>query len=260
MHIPESINKYINNKPYTTDSVGASDSQVLCFENMVLKIENDSQESATHAEMLRWLEGRLPVSKLIAFEREEGKSYLLTSRIGGEMLCAPSVLKDPKLVTRLMAEALKMLWSVDISECPVDYSLDNKLALARYYVENGLCDVDNTEPETFGEGGFKDPSDLLKWLEQNRPEEDIVLSHGDLCLPNIFTKDGKISGFIDLGRCGTADRYQDIALCYRSLIHNYDGRYGYKCDGFDPNLLFEHLNITPDMDKIRYYILLDELF
>lgn len=260
MHIPDSINKYINNKRYMTDSIGASDSQVLCFDDMVLKIEKESQESETHVKMLRWLEGKLPVSKVIAHEKVNGISYLLTTRAEGEMVCSQPLLSDPKEVTRLMAEALKMLWSIDITDCPVNYGLDNKLKLAQYYVENGLCDVENTEPETFGEGGFKDPADLLCWLEDNRPEEDYVLSHGDCCLPNIFAKDGKISAFIDLGRSGTADRYQDIALCYRSLIHNYDGSYGYKYEGYDPNQLFDYLGIEPDMEKIRYYILLDELF
>ncbi len=44
---------------------------------------------------------------------------------------------------------------------------------------------------------------------------------GAYCLPNIFMKDNKVSGYIDLGRGGLADKYQDIALCYRSLLHNY---------------------------------------
>lgn len=259
MYIPESINKYINDKQYTTNSIGASDSRVLCFDDMVLKIEKESQESETHAKMLRWLEGKLPVSRVIAHENVDGTSYLLTTRAEGEMVCSQPLLSEPKEVTRLMAKALKMMWSVDITHCPVNYGLDNKLKLAEYYVENGLCDTD-VEPETYGEGGFRDPADLLSWLKNNRPEEEFVLSHGDCCLPNIFAKDGEISGFIDLGRSGTADRYQDIALCWRSLKHNYDGRFGYKYEGYDPNLLFEYLGIEPDMEKIRYYILLDELF
>ncbi len=259
MCIPDSIIDIIKDKEYKEESIGMSDSQVLCFDDMVLKIEKQSAESDTHGKMLRWLWGKVPVSEVIAHENEKGMSYLLTTRIEGQMLCAQPLLSDPERVTRLMAEALKMLWSIDVSDCPVDNGLDNKLKLARYYVENDLCDTD-VEPETYGEGGFKDASDLLSWLESNRPTEDRVLSHGDMCLPNVFHKDGKISGFIDLGRSGTADRYQDIALCYRSLKHNYNGSYGYKHEGYNPNLLFEYLGITPDMEKIRYYILLDELF
>lgn len=102
---------------------------------------------------------------------------------------------------------------------------------------------------------------LLSWLEANRPEEELVLSHGDFCLPNIFLEKEKLSGFIDLGRMGLADKWQDIALCYRSLKHNFEGYYGGKVyEGFDPDILFEALGIEPDWQKLNYYILLDELF
>ena len=133
--------------------------------------------------------------------------------------------------------------------------------MARYNVEHDLVNMDNVEPDTFGENGFQSPAHLLDWLEHNKPEEDIVLSHGDYCLPNIFIKDGKISGFLDLGKTGCADRYQDIALCYRSLKHNYEGKYGDRTyERFDPDSLFDQLGIAPNWDKIRYYTLLDELF
>jgi aminoglycoside phosphotransferase len=57
------------------------------------------------------------------------------------------------------------------------------------------------------------------------------------------------------------DKWNDIALCYRSLKHNFDGTYGGKVyKDFNPDILFEKLEIEPDWDKINYYILLDELF
>lgn len=87
-----------------------------------------------------------------------------------------------------------------------------------------------------------------------------MLSHGDYCLPNIFVKNHRVSGFIDLGRCGKADKYQDIALCYRSLKHNFGGKFGTVPIKYDCKEFFEILDIRPDWDKIRYYILLDELF
>ena len=95
----------------------------------------------------------------------------------------------------------------------------------------------------------------------NRPQEEPVLSHGDFCLPNIFFSKNKVSGFIDLGKMCVADKYQDIALCYRSLTNNLDGGYGGKVrKKHDVNKFFNKLGIVPDWDKIRYYILLDELF
>ena len=58
-----------------------------------------------------------------------------------------------------------------------------------------------------------------------------------------------------------ADQYQDIALCCRSLQHNFDGAYGSRVyGGLDVQMLFVELGIEPDWEKIKYYILLDELF
>ena len=54
-----------------------------------------------------------------------------------------------------------------------------------------------------------------------------------------------------------SDLYQDIALCYRSLLHNYAE---FPHPDFRPELLFQALELEPDWEKIRYYILLDELF
>lgn len=46
-----------------------------------------------------------------------------------------------------------------------------------------------------------------------------------------------------------------------SLTNNLDGGYGGKArKKLDVNKFFNKLGIVPDWDKIRYYILLDELF
>ncbi len=73
-------------------------------------------------------------------------------------------------------------------------------------------------------------------------------------------ENGDISGFIDMGNCGIADKWEDIAMLYRSLRHNFDGTYGKVYPGLDPDSFFEELGIEPDREKIDYYILLDELF
>jgi kanamycin kinase/aminoglycoside 3'-phosphotransferase-3 len=121
--------------------------------------------------------------------------------------------------------------------------------------------MEDAESDTYGENGFSDPLDLWNWLVEHKPNEEPVISHGDYCLPNVFVEDDRVSGFLDLGSAGLADRWQDIALCYRSLKHNYDGTYGETPrPDFDPNTLFQELGIEPDWNKIKYYLLLDELF
>lgn len=261
LYVPVNIKKLIEGKSYTVDDIGMSGNQVLIFEDMVLKIEERSESVSEQVQIMQWLEGKIPVPQVISYEEWEGKSYLLMSRISGKMSCDTYYLEHPNILLEALADGLQMLWAVDVTECPRMRDLDVALAKARMRVENNLVDLDNVEPTTFGEGGFESPKQLLEWLESNRPVMEPVFSHGDYCLPNIFLENGRIKGFIDLGKAGIADKWQDIALCYRSLKHNFDGTYGGKVyEDFNPDMLFEKLGVEPDWDKINYYILLDELF
>lgn len=261
VHVPENIKSLIDGKLYTVDDIGMSGNRVLLFEDMVLKIEESTESVSKQVQIMRWLEGKIPVPQVLAYEEADGKSYLLMSKISGEMSCDTYYLENPNILLEALADGLQMLWAVDVTECPRNRDLDVALAEARMRVENNLVDLDNVEPTTFSEGGFENPKQLLEWLESNRPPYEPVFSHGDYCLPNVFLENGKIKGFIDLDKAGVADKWQDIALCYRSLKHNFDGSYGGKVyEDFNPNLLFEKLGIEPDWDKINYYILLDELF
>ncbi len=108
--------------------------------------------------------------------------------------------------------------------------------------------------------GFQSPEEILCWLANNKPAFEPVLSHGDFCLPNIFLTEHGISGFIDLGDSGVGDRWKDIALCYRSLKHNADGTHGVTRPGVNADRLFDVLGVAPDVDKLRWYLLLDEFF
>lgn len=261
MNLPNKIKEIIGDMPYSIDTIGMSNSKVICFDDMVLKVEKGQEESDNEHIMMSWLSDKLPVPKILCSEKNNGINYLLMSRIKGNMSCSSELLENQMHLVKLLADGLKMLWSVDISKCPFNNSIDNKLRQAEIRVGNNLCDMENVEPTTYGAEGFESPEKLLQWLSENRPDEELVFSHGDYCLPNIIIKDDKINGFIDLGRSGISDKYQDIALCYRSLQHKYDGKYGGKVyEGFDASILFEELNIVPDWNKIKYYILLDELY
>lgn len=263
--LPEKIRCLTAGKSYRQDEIGMSGSCVLIYEDRVLKIQQHNAEAENEYRMMQYLQGRLPVPAVYAYEVAEGRSYLLMSRCDGQMACSGEYDKNTGLLCQLLADSLKRLWSVDISGCASDQRLSYKLAQAAYRVENGLVDVEHVEPDTFGKEGFRDPEALLQWLYDNAPQEEPVLSHGDLCPPNIFGVHNKVSGYIDLGRAGIADKWCDIALCYRSLPQNATGENSGKCDGEicgqrDGSMFFRELGLQPDWQKIRYYILLDELF
>ncbi len=258
--LPPAVADRIRGEAYTENTVGLSAARVLIFGNKVLKIQPHRPWADREADILRWLDGRLPAPRLLAYETEADVSFCLMTRVPGRMACDDAFLNRPELLLRRLAESIRLLWSVDTDGCPALRTAEKELAEARYRVENGLVDMDRTEPETFGPGGFRDPEALLRWLEDNRPDPDPVFSHGDCCLPNILLTETGIGGFIDLGDAGVGDRWRDLTLCHRSLRHNTDGTFGKRVPGVDADRLFSALGIRPDPEKLRWYLLLDELF
>lgn len=248
--LPQRLRELVGDRPYRIDGVGMSGATILLWDDAVLKIEPQQESFPRVVSVMQWLKGKLPVPEVLAAFSEDGRDYLLMTKIEGDMACSERYMEQPELLLSLLAEVLQMLWAVDISDCPYERGLDAELAEARYNVENGLVDMENVQPDTFGENGFADASELLAWLEEHRPQPEPTLSHGDFCLPNLLLRNGQISGLIDLGKTGVADRWKDIALCYRSL----------KDVEIVPERLFDALGLEPDWEKIRYYILLDELF
>ena len=259
---PTAIQKRIAGLEYDVDSMGESDSNVILFEHMVLKIEKTSNQSNREYEILKWLDGRLSAPEVIEFAQENGSNYLLMSRLKGSMLCSNENMKNPDAAAELLAEGLKLLWSMDINDCPYNSRLNERLETAKYNIEHGLVDVDNAEEDTFGENGFADVYELYEFLVHNQPEEDLVFTHGDYCLPNILVDDAHTISFLDLGKAGIADRWQDLALCIRSLKYNLCEVCAVSVTEFErlKNKIYSILGVEENREKLRYYILLDELF
>ena len=261
MYIPNIISKYISQQDFHKDSIGKSNAGVYLFEDLVLKIQPISEESENELAMLGWLKSKIPVPNVIEHISENEYSYILMTKCDGQMTCAERYMNDPVKQTELLAGALRQLWSIPIEDCPCHWPLEKRLEQAAGNIANGEVDIDDAQPDTFGSNGFRDPEALLQWLTDHRPQQASVVSHGDFCLPNVFVNDAGLTGLIDLGKAGIADPWQDIALCLRSLSNNYNGVYdGKKYPGFREEMLFDALEMKPDWDRIRYYILLDELF
>ena len=113
-----------------------------------------------------------------------------------------------------------------MADCPFERTVADNLSHAEAAIRSGRFDPSDCEPETFGPGGFENPRALLDWLKENLPPQDRTVTHGDFCLPNMFTDGKRFTGFIDVGNVGANDRWMDLALGWRSLKHNSDGHYG----------------------------------
>lgn len=91
-------------------------------------------------EILKWLEGKLPVPKVLLFISDDEYVYLLMTEVKGIHSCDPSFASDlPRLVKQL-AKGLRMIHSIDIKNCPFDQGLSKKLKEAEYRTVNGLVD------------------------------------------------------------------------------------------------------------------------
>lgn len=227
-------------------------------ENLYLKISDCQYRGTTYdvereKDLMIWLKGKLPVPEVLHFEQYEDTSFLLMREVRGDL---GSVYyqehRDPRKMIQIYIEGIKLFQSVSILDCPFTSDTDFRLNELDYLLRNNLADIDieNWEDDT----PFSDPNELYAFLKRHKPKEELVFSHGDFGDGNIFVADDRISGFIDLGRSGKADRWYDIAFCVRSIQHDIGKSKEYL------DLFFNLLDVEPDWDKIKYYILLDELF
>ena len=253
-YIPEKIRRHIDGLPYSTDETGLSGAAVLLFPDTVLKIEKHREQQDRAVQMMHWLKGKLPIPEVVEYVVENGYGYLLMTRIEGEMCCSPYYMEHSDEMITLMAEGLHHLWSVDTTGCPRERSLELYTERALERIRSG-----GLSREELLKYGFETAEEMAEWIETHPVKYDPVLSHGDYCLPNLLLKDGKISGYIDIGGIGVSDRYSDIVDCWNSLKNNFGGVFGGKVyEGFDPDVLFEKLNIEIDPVKFRYCRLIEK--
>ena len=116
------------------------------------------------------------------------------------------------------------------------------------------ADVDLDDLDDERTGWTRDQ--LVARLLETRPaDEDLAVCHGDLCLPNVLLdpETYEVTGLIDAGRLGVADRWADLALATRSMAYELNPPY-------DAGRFLARYGIEPDPAKTAFYRLLDEFF
>lgn len=202
--------------------------------------------------MFNYLKTYSLTPEVVYFNYDGKVSTLITKKIDGDMICCDEIFDDMYHVVDLASDAIKILQSIDISDCPFYNNLDLKLSTAKYNIDNNLVTTKDMNDEN--QKRFGSVQKLYEYLVNNKiKEEKLCFSHGDLSIPNIFYKDEKITGFVDLGDSGIADIWYDISILVKSLRRNYETEEA-------EEYLFKKLNIKPDYKVIEYYILLTDLF
>ncbi|PLY42000.1 APH(3') family aminoglycoside O-phosphotransferase [Janthinobacterium sp. ROICE36] len=246
---------------WASDSVGASDAAVYRLQgraaapDLYLKHGRGSAAADLADEMarLRWLAPYLPVPAVVQFARraDPDQAWLLLTALPGTT--ASAVLEaHPALgpvVVDALAAFLRRLHALPVATCPFDAGHAVRLAQARQRIDAGLVDADDFDA---GREGWT-AQQVWAALQDCLPlVPELAVTHGDFSLENILLQEGAVVGCIDVGRAGVADRYQDLAIVWRSL--------GELDAALQQRFVQQYGILDADQGKLQFYLLLDELF
>ncbi|WP_354441238.1 APH(3')-II family aminoglycoside O-phosphotransferase [Ottowia thiooxydans] len=257
MHIPKEWLEKLQGTSIEQQTIGESGADVFrarsrSGKDLFLKSEPIGVLSELPGEVdrLRWLnESGLPAPAVLGITTENDRFWLLMSAIPGTDLASAATLL-PSQVIKIVATALRDLHQLPIGECPFDHRLEQRIAVARNRVNAGLVDESDFDEKRLGRAA----RDVLDELLGSRPlcSPDLVVTHGDACLPNFISEADQFTGFVDCGRLGVSDRFQDLALAARSIERNLGAQW--------VTPFFHEYGVAPDEQRIEFYCLLDEFF
>jgi aminoglycoside phosphotransferase len=228
-----------------------------------LKIAQEGSADDLQPELARllWLNNLsvdFPVPRVLTYSEnlaDNGSAiwqYLLMDALPGLGIHDELIRHHLAGILTLTAQTLRRIHDIPVSDCPFDMTLDVRFAQAKWNLECGWVDADDFDKERQGQSAEA----VYEQLLATRPDTaGLVFTHGDYCAPNILVDPTTLSltGLIDWGRAGIADRYQDLALHTRSIAYNFG-------PGWEQHFYDAYGLDAVDQKHVEFYRLLDEFF
>jgi aminoglycoside phosphotransferase len=245
----------------TPAPIGFSDEDVYIInkgykgKDVVVKIST-RDEVFYEGNNLNWLADKTYVPKVYEMGMIENHKYVIMEKLRGRMLHEEFLYLPMEEVITLYAKAIRKFHTLPIDGVPFNYQTKQKIKEASNRVREGLVKTQYFEREFKGMSA----SDVYQlMLSYKQGEDDIVLCHGDVSMPNMIIDENKKIGYIDVSQIGACNRYLDIAIGLRSLRYNLEA--------LNRTLTTEYIELFKnaygieriDKKKLMFYILLDEL-
>jgi kanamycin kinase len=215
------------------------------------------------AQRLAWFATMgVPAPEIIDAGRDDRNEWLITRAAPGRTAADPWPEARRTAVVDALADAALAMHALPVAGCPFDRSLAVTVPDALHAANAGLIDLADLDAERRDWSRQR----LVDTLLATRPRtEDLVVCHGDFCLPNVLLDPVslRLTGLVDVGRAGLADRYQDLALITRSLSTEINSQYGMR---YAERFLQRYAALSTvgddgiDRGRIAFYRLLDEFF
>jgi kanamycin kinase len=211
----------VTEEPFYENEAGALTYQLVGERGAwFLKVIPAGQPSAEgEASRMRWARAWLPVPHVVATGTTRGGgSWLLTAALPGTDATRTRLRSDRERLAIALARGLRRFHEAPVEDCPFPFRLDEALALAQQRIRGGIVVPErHFHPEHL----HLSADAALQLLLRSRPTtEDLVVCHGDYCLPNALLDGDEVVGFVDLGGLGVADRWWDLAVATWSLTWN----------------------------------------
>jgi kanamycin kinase len=196
-----------------------------------------------------WAAPYLSVPRVLTCEQFDAVTVLLTDGLPGRDATDPVWQDDLPALVQALGRGLRSFHDAVGEEwCPFRFEISRALE----HVARRVA-TDDVDPAGFHEehASFT-PATALAELEACVPaDEELVVCHGDYCAPNVLLEHGAVTGYVDLGELGVADRWWDVAVGAWSAGWNFGVE-------LEP-LFYEAYGIAPDDARIRFYRLLYDL-
>jgi streptomycin 3"-kinase len=215
-------------------------------------------ELARERDRLVWAAAHgIAVAEVLHWSSDDDGACLTTRAVAG----IPADRLEPHRVGAAwphIVRAVRDLHETPTSGCPFDRGLRLMFGLATDVVARDAVNPEFLRAEQEGQ----DPGELLASLATELPRRlaqedgDLVVCHGDLCLPNIVLdpESLEVVGYVDLGRLGLADRHADLSL----LLANAQDTWPEHAELLGAGLA-SHYGHPVDAERLRFHLLLDPL-